>query len=93
VTPESCHVGIRLSGHISIERQNSNVELPSEGTVTGAIQVPPTSQPVLYLADYPLTGEYPVLGAVSEHHLDLLGQLPVNTEIRFRPLAPFAEVT
>lgn len=93
VTPESSRVGIRLYGHISIERQNSKVELPSEGTVTGAIQVPPTGQPVLFLSDHPLTGGYPVIGAVAEYHLDLLGQLPVNTKIRFRPLAPFAEVT
>jgi allophanate hydrolase subunit 2 len=48
VTPESTRVGIRLFGYISIERQNSNVELPSEGIVTGAIQVPPTGQPAYF---------------------------------------------
>ncbi|KAJ6031356.1 hypothetical protein N7540_002088 [Penicillium herquei] len=92
VTPDSSRVGIRLSGDISIERENSHIELPSEGTVKGAIQVPHTGQPVLFLGDHPLTGGYPVIGAVAEHHLDLIGQLPVNTKIRFRPLAPFAEV-
>ncbi|KAJ5726302.1 uncharacterized protein N7483_007659 [Penicillium malachiteum] len=91
VTPDSSRVGIRLSGDIPIERER-NDELPSEGTVKGAIQVPPTGQPVLFLADHPLTGGYPVIGAVAEHHLDLLGQLPVNTKIRLRPLAPFSEI-
>ncbi|KAJ5114072.1 allophanate hydrolase subunit 2-domain-containing protein [Penicillium angulare] len=92
VTPDSSRVGARLSGQVPIERKNSNVELPSEGTVTGAIQVPPTGQPVLFLTDHPLTGGYPVIGAVARHHLDLIGQLPVNCKIRFRCLAPFAEI-
>ncbi|KAJ5613651.1 hypothetical protein N7528_007305 [Penicillium herquei] len=92
VTPDSSRVGIRLSGDKSIERESPDIELPSEGTVKGAIQVPHTGQPVLFLADHPLTGGYPVIGAVAEHHLDRLGQLPVNTKIRFRPLAPFAEI-
>ncbi|KAJ5710921.1 hypothetical protein N7488_005077 [Penicillium malachiteum] len=92
VTPDSSRVGIRLSGDNSIERESPDIELQSEGTVKGAIQVPHTGQPVLFLADHPLTGGYPVIGVVAEHHLDLLGQLPVNTKIRFRPLAPFAEI-
>ncbi|MFC6445735.1 5-oxoprolinase subunit B/C family protein [Shinella zoogloeoides] len=91
VTPQSNRVGIRLAGAVPLERRDS-AELPSEGTATGAIQVPHSGQPVLFLADHPLTGGYPVIGAVADHHLDLAGQIPVNASIRFRPVGPFAEI-
>jgi len=91
VTPQSNRVGIRLAGDVPLERRDS-AELPSEGTATGAIQVPHSGQPVLFLADHPLTGGYPVIGTVADHHLDLAGQIPVNARIRFRPIAPFAEI-
>ncbi len=92
VTPQSSRVGTRLSGEQPIERKDS-AELPSEGTATGAIQVPHSGQPVLFLADHPLTGGYPVIGAVAEYHLDLAGQIPANAKIRFRPVSQFAEIT
>lgn len=91
VTPQSSRVGIRLAGEVPLERKDS-AELPSEGTATGAIQVPHSGQPVLFLADHPLTGGYPVIGAVAEYHLDLAGQIPINAKIRFRPIGPFADI-
>jgi KipI family sensor histidine kinase inhibitor len=91
VTPQSNRVGIRLSGTEPLERKDK-AELPSEGTATGAIQVPHSGQPVLFLADHPLTGGYPVIGTVAEYHLDLAGQIPVNAKIRFRPITQFAEI-
>ncbi|MWU43831.1 allophanate hydrolase, partial [Escherichia coli] len=60
-----------------------------EGTCIGAIQVPANGQPVLFLADHPLTGGYPVIGAVAHYHLDIAGQLPPNCQIRFRAIHPF----
>ncbi|MGL4198925.1 MAG: allophanate hydrolase, partial [Allorhizobium sp.] len=91
VTPQSNRVGIRLSGPEALERKDK-AELPSEGTATGAIQVPHSGQPVLFLADHPLTGGYPVIGTVAEYHLDLAGQIPVNAKIQFRPITRFAEI-
>lgn len=90
VTPQSNRVGIRLSADQPLERID-NAELPSEGTATGAIQVPHSGQPVLFLADHPLTGGYPVIGTVAEYHLDLAGQIPVGARIRFRPVSRFLE--
>lgn len=87
VTPQSSRVGIRLKGAQELQRR-STTELPSEGIVRGAIQVPHDGQPVLLLADHPLTGGYPVIGVVAEHHLDLAGQIPPGAKIRFRRLAP-----
>ncbi|GAT74420.1 urea amidolyase-like protein [Microbacterium sp. HM58-2] len=83
VTPRSDRVGIRLRGPVPLERAITG-ELPSEGAVTGAIQVPPDGQPVLFLADHPLTGGYPIVGALTDRCLDLAAQLPPGARIRFR---------
>jgi len=88
VTPESSRVGMRLAGGEPLERADST-ELPSEGTPLGAIQVPHSGQPVLFLADHPLTGGYPVIGVVAAHHFDLAGQIPIGAKIRFNAIAPF----
>lgn len=90
VTPQSNRIGMRLLGAQPLARSRHD-ELPSEGTVAGAIQVPVNGQPVLFLADHPLTGGYPVIGAVASHHLDLAGQIPVGCWLRFRVTAPFIE--
>ncbi len=86
VTPQSNRVGIRLAGAQPLARAN-HAELPSEGTAHGAIQVPPSGQPVLFLADHPLTGGYPVIASVATYHLDRAGQIPVNARVRFNPVA------
>ncbi len=91
VTPQSNRIGIRLAGEQPLQRAIDG-ELPSEGTSVGAIQVPPSGQPVLFLADHPLTGGYPVIGVVAPYHLDLAGQIPVNAHIRFNPLGAFEPV-
>jgi len=89
VSPKSNRVGLRLEGE-SLTRA-IDAELQSEGTVSGAIQIPPNGQPVLFLADHPLTGGYPVIGSVISQHLSLAGQLPPGAHIRFRSVQPFAE--
>ena len=91
VTPQSNRVGLRLAGEVALTRAIT-AELPSEGTPLGAIQVPASGQPVLFLADHPLTGGYPVIGCVAPHHLDLAGQIPVGAWIRFNPVRSFAEL-
>lgn len=87
VTPRSDRVGIRLRGDVPLERSVGG-ELPSEGAVTGAIQVPPDGQPVLFLADHPLTGGYPIIGALTDGSLDLAGQLPPGVRLRFALRVP-----
>lgn len=92
VTAQSDRVGMRLAGGAALVRVSA-AELPSEGCVAGALQVPPDGKPMLLLADHPLTGGYPVVGAVADYHLDLAGQIPVGAKIRFHPLAAFSEIT
>ena len=61
-------------------------ELPSEGLVRGAIQVPPDGQPVVMLADHPTTGGYPVLAVVDDGDLGRLAQRPAGSAVRFRSI-------
>lgn len=88
VTAESSRVGMRLAGGELLERR-IHAELPSEGTPIGALQVPHSGQPVLFLADHPLTGGYPVIAVVARHHLDRAGQVPIGARIRFNAIAGF----
>lgn len=92
VTPQSNRVGLRLRGDVPLSRAIID-ELPSEGTVAGALQVPPDGQPVLFLADHPLTGGYPVIGAVASYQLNLAGQIPVGGMIRFNPVSEFGDLS
>ena len=88
------HPVCQLAGSQPLQRAAAfeGAELPSEGTALGALQVPANGQPVLFLADHPLTGGYPVVGCVAAHHLDLAAQLPAGTLIRFRAQRPFQEI-
>ncbi|MGF0114950.1 carboxyltransferase domain-containing protein [Promicromonospora sp. Marseille-Q5078] len=90
VTDRSDRVGLRLDGDRPLDRTPSarGRELPSEGCVTGALQVPPDGLPVLFGVDHPLTGGYPVIGAVASSHAWLLGQLPPGALVRFAPSRP-----
>lgn len=63
-------------------------ELPSEGMVPGALQVPPSGRPTILLADGPVTGGYPVIAVVTDASLDLVAQARPGTRIRFRHARP-----
>ncbi|WP_324011614.1 carboxyltransferase domain-containing protein [Microbacterium sp. JZ37] len=82
-TSRSDRVGIRLEGARPLARAVPG-ELPSEGTETGAVQVPPHGHPVVFLPDHPLTGGYPVIASVVAADLDLAGQIPPGARVRFR---------
>jgi biotin-dependent carboxylase-like uncharacterized protein len=81
VTEETNRVGLRLDG-VPPERVRDD-ELPSEGMVLGAVQVPPDGRPVVLLADHPPTGGYPVLAVVHPDDLWQCGQLRPGEELSF----------
>ncbi|MBY4037384.1 biotin-dependent carboxyltransferase family protein [Rhodococcus fascians] len=83
VTQDSDRVGIRLDGVQPLTRAVDD-ELPSEGMVLGALQVPPSGQPVLFLADHPVTGGYPVIAVVTADDVSAAAQLTPGTRIQFR---------
>ena len=82
VSPLSNRVGCRLTG-TPLARVTEG-ELPSEGVVLGAIQVPADGQPLIFLADHPTTGGYPVIGVVDD--VTPLAQARPGSTVRFREL-------
>lgn len=81
VSAHSNRVGVRLEGPPLPRRETG--ELPSEGLVLGAIQVPASGQPLVFLNDHPTTGGYPVVGVVVPDDLGVCAQLRPGTAVRF----------
>jgi biotin-dependent carboxylase-like uncharacterized protein len=81
VSPDSNRVGVRLRG-TALKRARQG-ELPSEGMVAGAIQVPPDGLPIVFLADHPPTGGYPVIGVVAAADLPAVAQLRPGDHLNF----------
>jgi biotin-dependent carboxylase-like uncharacterized protein len=77
----SDRVGMRLDGEPL--RRSRDGELPSEGMVRGAVQVPPGGQPVVFLADHPVTGGYPVVATVCDADVDRAAQVRPGQGVRF----------
>lgn len=82
VRPESDRVGLRLDGPPL--RSVRAGELPSEGMVLGAVQVPPSGLPIVFLADHPPTGGYPVVAVVHPDDLWQCAQARPGQTLRFR---------
>ncbi|MFC9583027.1 biotin-dependent carboxyltransferase family protein [Streptomyces yangpuensis] len=83
VSPSSNRIGLRTEGGSALVRARAG-ELPSEGMVLGAVQVPPDGLPVVFLADHPVTGGYPVVGVVGPGPaLDAAAQARPGTPVRF----------
>jgi biotin-dependent carboxylase-like uncharacterized protein len=83
VSPDSNRIGLRLQGPaVGLQRPE---ELRSEGMVTGAVQVPPDGRPVIFLADHPTTGGYPVIGVVDFDQLAQCAQARPGIPVRFHP--------
>ncbi|MFJ7212115.1 biotin-dependent carboxyltransferase family protein [Amycolatopsis sp. NPDC098790] len=83
VSPDSDRVGIRLTGPPLARVRHD--ELPSEACVPGSVQVPPSGRPILFHADSPTTGGYPVIAVVEEADLDVAAQLRPGQTVTFRP--------
>jgi biotin-dependent carboxylase-like uncharacterized protein len=90
-TEQSNRIGVRLVPNAgtgeSLSRSREG-ELASEGAVAGALQVPPSGNPVLFLADHPVTGGYPVIAVVIPEDLPTAAQLPPGWRVRFTVVDP-----
>jgi biotin-dependent carboxylase-like uncharacterized protein len=80
--PDSSRIGLRLDGAL-LERCRDD-ELASEGVVRGALQVPPSGAPTIFLADHPVTGGYPVICVVLDEDVDRAAQVRPGQAVRFR---------
>jgi biotin-dependent carboxylase-like uncharacterized protein len=74
-------VGMRLTGGVLRHRWTDR-QLPSEGTVRGAVQVPPSGEPVIFLADHPVTGGYPVVAVLLDEDVDRAAQVRPGQRVR-----------
>ncbi|MBD0863945.1 biotin-dependent carboxyltransferase family protein [Gordonia sp. zg691] len=89
VGADSNRVGVRLdradgsSVPLLLHRDDVD-ELRSEGIAHGSVQVPPSGRPVIFLADHPVTGGYPVVAVLTAAAVDLAAQLVPGSKIRFR---------
>lgn len=81
VTQHFSRTAVRLSG-IPLRRV-VHEELQSEGLVRGAIQVPRNGQPLIFAADHPVTGGYPVVGVIVDADLDRAAQLGPGDVVTF----------
>ncbi|NNG39054.1 biotin-dependent carboxyltransferase family protein [Flexivirga sp. ID2601S] len=82
VTSDSDRIGVRLSG-FRLQLADDSA-LPSEPIVRGAIQVPPSGEVIVFLADHPTTGGYPVVAVVDDTDVDRLAQAPPGIRVRLQ---------
>ncbi|TDD84758.1 biotin-dependent carboxyltransferase family protein [Actinomadura darangshiensis] len=82
VSPDSNRVGVRLDGPPLVRARDG--ELGSEGMVTGSLQVPPSGLPIIFLADHPTTGGYPVVAVLASASVAEAAQLRPGQRLRFR---------
>jgi len=83
VSQDSDRVGIRLTG-APLQRPAARIdqELPSEGVVRGSIQVPSSGEPLIFLADHPVTGGYPVVAVLLDEDIDRAAQAVPGQQLR-----------
>jgi allophanate hydrolase subunit 2 len=86
VTPAGNAVGLRLDGPVLTRRHTG--ELPSEGVVRGSVQVPPDGRPIVFQADHPVTGGYPVIAVLTPAAADRAAQIRPGGRIRFAVAPP-----
>lgn len=88
VEAASDRVGVRLrpAGGRGVRRRPG--ELDSQGTVTGAVQVPPDGRPVVLGPDHATLGGYPVVAVVASADWWVLGQCRPGDEIVLQPVTP-----
>jgi biotin-dependent carboxylase-like uncharacterized protein len=87
VKEEVSRVGVRLVA--ASASPDHTIEVPprgpSEGLVVGAIQLTPSGEAIVMLANHPTTGGYPVIGVVDPADVGHVAQSPPGTVRRFRP--------
>jgi biotin-dependent carboxylase-like uncharacterized protein len=88
VTPESNRMGYRLDGP-PLEYLRP-IDMLSDATPIGSLQVPPSGRPILLMADRQTTGGYPRIATVITADLPLAGQLMPGDWIEFEACSRIA---
>lgn len=82
VSKDSNRTASRLDGHKLALRQP--LELISEATLPGTMQLPPSGQPIVLQAEAPVTGGYPRIGQLAIVDLPRLAQRRPGDAVCFR---------
>ena len=82
ISPQSDRMGYRLAGGTLPTLRDAG-EMISDATVIGALQVPPSGQPILLMADRQTTGGYPQIAVVITADLSVAAQLAPGDSVRF----------
>jgi len=85
VSRDADRMGYRLEGpELSID---GGGEMVSFGLAAGCVQVPPSGQPILLMADHQTAGGYPVVLGVARADLSVAAQLLPGDRLRFREVS------
>lgn len=82
ISPTSDRIGTRLVGTVP----HGGARIEPAPMVRGAIQLPPSGEPIVLGPDHPTTGGYPLLGVVIRADHGLLGAMPAGSRVRFEPV-------
>lgn len=85
VSSDISRVGVRLDAGEFATSARAEAQMRSIGLVEGAIQITPSGEPIVMLANHPTTGGYPVIAVVDPDDLPALAQSRPGASIRFRP--------
>jgi len=85
ISADISRVGYRLTGPL-IHTGTHNI--PSKTTFPGIIQIPPSGDPIILMADGPVTGGYLRIGVVAEVDQPILAQLRPGGRVRFLNCLP-----
>ena len=84
VTNELSRVGVRLDTGDFPRSTRSEPQMRSIGLTEGAIQITPSGEPIVMLANHPTTGGYPVIAVVDPDDLSSLVQRRPGATVSFR---------
>jgi KipI family sensor histidine kinase inhibitor len=83
VSPQSDRMGYRLGGGGPLTRASA-ADMISDVTFPGGIQVPPSNDPILLMADRQTTGGYPQIAIVITADIPLAAQLAPGDWVEFQ---------
>jgi biotin-dependent carboxylase-like uncharacterized protein len=83
IDARSNRMGARLNAAAPIACDR--IERASHAVFPGVVQLPPSGEPIVLLADAQTTGGYPKLGVVLEADLWKVAQLGIHARLRFVP--------
>lgn len=85
ISKEADRMGLRLDGPIL--QHKGSADIPSDGLVSGCIQVPGNGAPIILLADHQTAGGYAKIATVISADLPRLGQAVPGTVLRFAAIS------